>query len=625
VRARRRSLGIAAEGTAAVLFATAAGDTGGPAATLPLGDTTILGRLIEQLATLDVARAWVITRPQWADAVEAAAAGADVEVAVVASPDVADDLRAAVDATADVSGPLLLARGDAVTQREALAGLMADPRIVSGILVSSSSARGAWSFPTRSARGRVVSAASGYHMVRKPGPFFLGLLKVDPRDRAALADAAGRLADLLDDPPERWRNELARKATAWRAGQWLTERKGQGAERPEPAQWGTLELQPQSEATLDLRVRTARDDAVSLLLVGLVRSEVALANRHLRGFFYGRPRNAETAAEAWDRLQSVDEDRIALDAAVKGSDGFFTTFFVSPYSRYIARFAARRGWTPNAVTILSMVIGAVAAAAFATGSRAGLIAGAVLLQAAFTFDCVDGQLARYSRQFSKLGAWLDSVFDRGKEYLVYAGLAIGATQGFGDDVWTLAAAAMTMQTARHALDFSYGAGQRQVIATMLQLPLEHPEDTAGARSAVDADVADASVDDDTEDPLAAAEREREGDPEADGPEEEAAAPGEGEGEGEAARPRKPPPPLFSRRWFARKGRRAIRRFRRLDRFPALRWGKRIFVLPIGERFALVSITAALFSPKVTFIALLVWGGLAFLYAFMGRALRSLSR
>lgn len=73
------------------------------------------------------------------------------------------------------------------------------------------------------------------------------------------------------------------------------------------------------------------------------------------------------------------------------------------------------------------------------------------------------------------------------------------------------------------------------------------------------------------------------------------------------------------------GRRGIRKFGRLDRFPAVRWSKRILVLPIGERFALISLTAALFEPRVTFIALLAWGGLAFAYALAGRSVRSLSR
>ena len=101
-----------------------------------------------------------------------------------------------------------------------------------------------------------------------------------------------------------------------------------------------------------------------------------------------------------------------------------------------------------------------------------------MLQAAFTIDCVDGQLARYTRQFSKLGAWLDSIFDRGKEYVVYVGLALGATRGFGDDVWTLAVAALALQTARHQVDFAWGATRQQAIAALPHLPLEQPDELA---------------------------------------------------------------------------------------------------------------------------------------------------
>ena len=135
----------------------------------------------------------------------------------------------------------------------------------------------------------------------------------------------------------------------------------------------------------------------------------------------------------------------------------------------------------------------LAAAGFATGERPGMVAGAVLLYFAFVLDCVDGQLARYTRQFSKLGAWLDSIFDRTKEYVVFAGLAIGASRT-GDPVWLLAGAALTMQTARHAVDFSYPVSQHQVIAAAPQPPIEDPFD--GPRPAsrltqpVDAEEAD---------------------------------------------------------------------------------------------------------------------------------------
>ena len=63
----------------------------------------------------------------------------------------------------------------------------------------------------------------------------------------------------------------------------------------------------------------------------------------------------------------------------------------------------------------------------------------------------------------------------------------------------------------------------------------------------------------------------------------------------------------------------------LERWTATRWAKRIFSLPIGERFALISVTAALWDPRTTFTALLVWGGAAAVYQVGGRLLRSVAR
>ncbi|MGH3431933.1 MAG: CDP-alcohol phosphatidyltransferase family protein, partial [Thermocrispum sp.] len=318
---------------------------------------------------------------------------------------------------------------------------------------------------------------------------------------------------------------------------------------------------------------------------GLVRSGVHLTNSYLRRLYWARPLTQQAADEATGQLHHYDEDRALLDSAIKGSDGFFTTFFVSPYSKYIARWSARRGLTPNAVTTISMALGVVAAVAFATGSRAGLIAGALLLQAAFTFDCVDGQLARYTRQFSKLGAWLDSVFDRGKEYLVFAGLAIGATAGFGDNVWALAAAALALQTVRHTVDFSYATARHQALAALPTVPLAQPEDRKV--SAADAQATQESEEDE---PVVAAQ----------------------------AKPVPAGSPL------QRAGAMAIRLSRALERKSWMRWVKKIVVLPIGERFALISLTAAVWEPRVTFVALLIWGSFALIYQLTGKVMRSVA-
>jgi phosphatidylglycerophosphate synthase len=305
-----------------------------------------------------------------------------------------------------------------------------------------------------------------------------------------------------------------------------------------------------------------------------VRSQVRLGVTHLRRLFWTRPLSDADIARAGERIAEYDEDRALLESAVKANDGFFTTHFVSPYSKYIARWAAHRGWTPNGVTTLSVAIGFAAAAGFATGDRWGLIAGAILLQLAFTFDCVDGQLARYTRTFTKLGAWLDSIFDRTKEYAVFAGLAIG---GAGDDIWLLAGAALALQVMRHSIDFSYPAAQHQVLGAVAQPPLEQVMDTVGASAPAAPEV----------------------EPE----------PGEAP----------PPPPAVT---FKQRVRGA---WRSLDRSSHAVWVKKIMGFPIGERFAAISITAAIWDARVTFIVMLAWGGFAASYTIAGRVLRSLGR
>ncbi|MFC4058001.1 CDP-alcohol phosphatidyltransferase family protein [Planomonospora corallina] len=65
--------------------------------------------------------------------------------------------------------------------------------------------------------------------------------------------------------------------------------------------------------------------------------------------------------------------------------------------------------------------------------------------------------------------------------------------------------------------------------------------------------------------------------------------------------------------------------RRLERGAVARRLKRMIVLPIGERTALIAVTAAVFDARVTFLALLAWGGLATLYMLGGRMGRSMAR
>ncbi|MFD3496833.1 DUF5941 domain-containing protein [Streptomyces sp. NPDC058676] len=249
------------------------------------------------------------------------------------------------------------------------------------------------------------------------------------------------------------------------------------------------------------------------------------------------PVDPQAGNEARQAVAAVDDEAVRLKSAVKARDGFFTTYFISPYSRYIARWCARRGLTPNQVTTASLITALIAAGCAATGTRGGFIAAGILLIFSFVLDCTDGQLARYSLQYSTLGAWLDATFDRAKEYAYYAGLALGAARG-GDDVWALALGAMVLQTCRHVVDFSFNEANHDATAnTSPTAALSDKLDSVG--------------------------------------------------------------------WTV--------------------WIRRMIVLPIGERWAMIAVLTAATTPRITFYVLLIGCAFAATYTTAGRVLRSLTR
>jgi len=561
--------------TTALLVALRADDRGDPACLGTVADQRILDRVIAQTRGLGADSVVVITRASWRD--QLAPLEAD-DTAVIGVSSLAEALRA----LAEHAGPArtLLAHADIVTHDGALAGLLLDPRLTNGVLVDTADgAHGGRQPRLRAARGRVVAAESAYHDVDPGDSRFLGLLFVSANDLDTLSAVAEDLADLLaDGPPSSWSEAHRGKIAAW--SRPVVKRRSAdvalaGLLAGREDQWGVAGTELREAIDRDLEAEVVRplaelrEDPLSLLLVGLVRRDVVVGAAWVRELYWGRPTTDDERARSAVALERIDEDRVQLDSAVKATDGFFTTYFVSPYSKYIARWAARRGLTPNQVTTFSMLLGILAAAAFATGRQPWMIVGALLLQAAFTFDCVDGQLARYTRSFSKLGAWLDSVFDRGKEYVVYAGLAIGAVaNGDTGAIWAWATAALALQTVRHFVDFAYAAQQHLALDVSVAAPLDRPAERGPTRWERMDDAAPRSL-------------------------------------------------------LQRLGAAGVRASQRAESRAGMKWLKRAFVLPIGERFALISLTAAIWGPRITFLSLLIWGSIAALYTVSGRVARSL--
>jgi phosphatidylglycerophosphate synthase len=130
----------------------------------------------------------------------------------------------------------------------------------------------------------------------------------------------------------------------------------------------------------------------------------------------------------------------------------------------IALFLGRLGLSPNVLTLLGFAITVGGAVLAALGLW---LAAGVVIFAGGAFDLLDGTLARAAGKVSKVGAFMDSVFDRSGEGITYVGIVIGGSAWTGLPI--LAAFAMTsaflvsyVRAKSEGLGFTSGSGMAQV-------------------------------------------------------------------------------------------------------------------------------------------------------------------
>lgn len=393
---------------------------------------------------------------------------------------------------------------DLVVARAAIAPVAENPFAATSLLVRPQGRGG----DVRVRHHVVGSVGSAFHQVTAPDHAFVGVACISGADAPRVASTLRELADGIDA--------------------------GVLAPTDEPARG---------------------DDLVQLVAVAIVRSGVPCAAVEMVDVpWFRRPADPQRARAQAD---SISDQRIAQLQANRLDDGFYSTFVVRRLSKPLTRLALRLGLSPNAVTLVSFAVGLAAAGAFALGHRWALLAGAILLQASLVIDCVDGEVARATRRFSALGAWLDASTDRVKEYLAYAGLAIGAAAVAGIDIWPLALVMVVLQTTRHMTDYDFSRVQRRREALVLPRSVLEPSDgAAGSASG----------------------------------------------------------------WSVQG---AMELSARVNRRDAVRWAKRAIHLPIGERWLIISLAAALLGASWALGLLLAAALVAFAYVLAGRTLRTL--
>lgn len=123
---------------------------------------------------------------------------------------------------------------------------------------------------------------------------------------------------------------------------------------------------------------------------------------------------------------------------------------LEPILTKIGATFASTGLSANFWTGLGLAVSVLAAIVYTSNAFlnldwtpwnfAAVIGGIFLLVSGF-FDIVDGSVARITKQISKKGAFLDSVFDKIAEVMIFGGIALGQ---LADSFWCLVALGLSL-------------------------------------------------------------------------------------------------------------------------------------------------------------------------------------
>ena len=123
---------------------------------------------------------------------------------------------------------------------------------------------------------------------------------------------------------------------------------------------------------------------------------------------------------------------------------------LEPTLTKISTIFASTGLSANFWTGAGLAVSLLAAISYASTTSLGIdwtpwnftatLGGVFLLLSGF-FDIVDGSIARLTKKMSKRGAFLDSIFDKLAEVIIFGGIALGQ---LADSFWCLVALGLSL-------------------------------------------------------------------------------------------------------------------------------------------------------------------------------------
>ncbi|MFF7592093.1 CDP-alcohol phosphatidyltransferase family protein [Kitasatospora purpeofusca] len=138
------------------------------------------------------------------------------------------------------------------------------------------------------------------------------------------------------------------------------------------------------------------------------------------------------AAPALAELREVCQPRAKL--ASRNGEHWAGRIYMRAVSLRVTRQLVRTSVSPNTLTWLMVVCGVGAGAALLVPGPVGAVLAAVLFQGFLLFDCVDGEVARWKRQFSTAGVYVDRLGAYLADAALMAGAGVRAARG-GSELW----------------------------------------------------------------------------------------------------------------------------------------------------------------------------------------------
>src|SRR3989344_1159946 len=114
---------------------------------------------------------------------------------------------------------------------------------------------------------------------------------------------------------------------------------------------------------------------------------------------------------------------------------------LQPHLEKLGRGFSSTGLSANVWSAIGLGFAFTSAIVYGLQLEYSLIFGGILLLVSGFFDIVDGQVARFTKTTSQKGAFLDSIFDKIAEVLIFLGILIG---GFAEPYLVLLAITLSL-------------------------------------------------------------------------------------------------------------------------------------------------------------------------------------